>query len=431
MTRIKITTSGGRWVGVRNRTPEGGNQVPEPPEYLLAIWTTLYVVVFVVGLIGNVAVTFVVLRCRSMRTFINFLFLNLCIADLMVLVISGPTAVVDIYAREAWYLGWFMCKLIPFLENVVGNASAVTILAISVERYRVACRTMTQSAARRGNLARTSLLIWLTSVMAAVPFVFITSYTSSFLVDGTSVPVCKTPINESWHKVYIVVTTSLFFVLPLLAIYVLYSKVCLKLIRLFKTEREKLQSYPREIVRLKRQMIQIIVTVVMIFFICHTPYRALVLWTMFEDRRTLAEINFESYLTLFYMTRILLYSNHAINPFVYNFVSRKFRRALLWLCCERRRRVRKLEDWRDFANQRHSLRLQEANNRRGGGGGVGGGVFGGLGGGGGGAGGYSMGLRVDVDNNYRDREDMECINRCPRYQRNDFLVLYENLMLLQ
>ena len=206
---------------------------------------------------------------------------------------------------------------------------------------------------------------------------------------------------------YIVLTTSLFFILPLLAIYVLYTKVCLKLITLFKTEQEKLQGYPREIVKLKRQMIQIIVTVVMVFFVCHTPYRALVLWSMFEDRRTLAKIDFESYLALFYMTRILLYSNHAINPFVYNFVSRKFRRALLWLCCERRRRVKKMEDWREYVHQRSSLRHHPESNGR------------------------TGAARVDVDNNLREREEMECVSRCPRYQRNDFLVLYENLMLLE
>nr|KAG5712658.1 hypothetical protein BaRGS_029713 [Batillaria attramentaria] len=89
-----------------NRT----SQVPEPPSYLLGIFTFLYVLVFVVGLMGNVAVIFVVIRCRSMRTFINFLFLNLCTADLLVLILSGPTAVLDMYAREVWYLGKFMCE---------------------------------------------------------------------------------------------------------------------------------------------------------------------------------------------------------------------------------------------------------------------------------------------------------------------------------
>ena len=95
----------------------------------------------------------------------------------------------------------FSGKLIPFLENVVGNASAVTILAISLERYRVACRTLTQSAASPTSMLKTCLFIWLTAVLAALPFVFFTRYTWSVFVDGTSVPVCKTPIDELWHKV--------------------------------------------------------------------------------------------------------------------------------------------------------------------------------------------------------------------------------------
>lgn len=47
---------------------------------------------------------------RSMRTSINLLFLNLCLADLFALVITGPTVVVDMFAKEAWYLGSFMCE---------------------------------------------------------------------------------------------------------------------------------------------------------------------------------------------------------------------------------------------------------------------------------------------------------------------------------
>ncbi|KAK7505242.1 hypothetical protein BaRGS_00003404 [Batillaria attramentaria] len=297
--------------------------------------------------------------------------------------------------------------MIPFLENVVGNASAVTILAISVERYRVACRTMTQSPASSRTMVKTCLLIWLTSVLGAMPFVFITQHKRSILLDGTTVMVCKTPIVLPWHKVYIVITTAVFFILPMLAILVLYANVGFRLISLFKTEQEKLQSYPREIVKMKRQMIQIIVTVVLIFFICHTPYRAVVLWSMFGNRMTVTGLPLELYLSLIYMTRILLYSNHAINPFVYNFVSRKFRRALLWLCCERRQKARRMDDWRDYANQRHSLRHES---------------FRGM---------HLLGARSEPDGIVREREEVECFNRCNHFHRNDFLVLYENLMLLE
>ncbi|XP_055891930.1 somatostatin-like receptor F_48D10.1 [Biomphalaria glabrata] len=80
----------------------------QPPTHLLAICTILYIAIFILGLVGNIAVILVVLQYRSMRTSINLLFLNLCLADLFALLITGPTVVVDIFAKEAWYLGAFM-----------------------------------------------------------------------------------------------------------------------------------------------------------------------------------------------------------------------------------------------------------------------------------------------------------------------------------
>ncbi|XP_067652814.1 growth hormone secretagogue receptor type 1-like [Haliotis asinina] len=369
--------------------------VPHPPAYLLGTATALYVVVFVVGLCGNFAVISVVLQCRSMRTFINFLFLNLCLADLFVLLITGPTAVVDIYAREVWYLGKSMCHFITFLENVVSHASVSTILAISIERFRVACRTQTQLSTRTSVIVKTFICVWTVSITSAIPFFFITEYKTLPLVDGTLVPVCRTPIHKTWHRVYIVLITSFFFVIPLLFILTLYSKVGTKLISLYRIERQKLETYPKEIVKLKRQMIQIIVTVVLVFFICHTPYRALVIWTMFEDRGTLRNLGLEGYLAVLYFPRILLYSNHAINPFVYNFVSRKFRRALLWVCCDRRRNGSRM-DKREQAelHQRRGSRFQNGSAR-----------FGSV-----------------------LKEEIEYIVHTNRSQRNDFLVLYENLL---
>ncbi|GFO30490.1 orexin receptor type 2 [Plakobranchus ocellatus] len=92
--------------------------MPPSPAHLLIICTILYIAIFVMGLIGNTAVILVVLQCRSMRTSINLLFLNLCLADLFALVITGPTVVVDMLAKENWYLGAFM-----FLEPLSNSAS--------------------------------------------------------------------------------------------------------------------------------------------------------------------------------------------------------------------------------------------------------------------------------------------------------------------
>ncbi|XP_050399273.1 trissin receptor [Patella vulgata] len=365
--------------------------VPQPPFYLLGVTTFLYIIIFSVGVFGNFAVITVVYRCRAMRTFFNKLFLNLCVADLLVLVITGPTAVIDIYAREIWYLGEIMCKLIPYVENVVGSASAMTILAISIERYRLTYSCKQQHKKSWRPILITSAAIWTPAILSSLPFMVITQYDKRRLLDGTPAMVCNTPIYLPWHKLYIVVITSFFFFIPLIIIIILYAKVCRKLVTLYKQERSRFETSPIEIIQLKRQMIQIIVTVVLVFFVCHTPYRAIVLWTLFEKRENLRNFGFDAYLIVLYLTRILLFANHAINPFVYNFVSRKFRRALVWICCHKRRRLKKNEE--DNHNHLPLRRLSK---------------------------------QPDVIH------PGSCsVNREDRNHRNDFLALYKNLVLLE
>ncbi|CAL1532545.1 unnamed protein product, partial [Lymnaea stagnalis] len=163
-------------------------------------------------------------------------------------------------------------QLVTLLENVVGNASVVTILAISVERHRVAYKS-TPPTASICSVFKSFLAIWLTSLLGALPILFITQFPETEFVDGTPVSRCITNIEETWHKVYAVLGNLLFFIMPLFVILLLYTKVYMKLMMLFRREQEKSLTYPREIVRLKRQMTQIIITVVLVFFICHTPYR--------------------------------------------------------------------------------------------------------------------------------------------------------------
>jgi hypothetical protein len=45
-----------------------------------------------------------------------------------------PSAIVDLYAKEVWYFGYVLCKIIPWLEHTIAHASILTIVAISAER---------------------------------------------------------------------------------------------------------------------------------------------------------------------------------------------------------------------------------------------------------------------------------------------------------
>lgn len=87
-----------------------GTTVPEPPLYILVCVSILYTSIFLSGILGNSLVVFVVFMNRDMRNPTNYFLINLSIADLLVIVVCMPSAFMDLYAKEVWYLGAAMCK---------------------------------------------------------------------------------------------------------------------------------------------------------------------------------------------------------------------------------------------------------------------------------------------------------------------------------
>ena len=75
----------------------------------------LYTITFLVGLSGNALVCFAVWRNKNMRTVTNIFLVNLAAADLGVIIICLPPALLaDV--TSMWYLGSVFCKIHLFLS---------------------------------------------------------------------------------------------------------------------------------------------------------------------------------------------------------------------------------------------------------------------------------------------------------------------------
>ena len=75
----------------------------------------LYTLTFLVGLTGNALVCFAVWRNKNMRTVTNIFLVNLAAADLGVIIICLPPALLaDVTGM--WYLGTVFCKIHLFLS---------------------------------------------------------------------------------------------------------------------------------------------------------------------------------------------------------------------------------------------------------------------------------------------------------------------------
>ena len=89
--------------------------LPEPPLYILVCVSLLYITIFIAGTVGNFLVVFVVCRTREMRNTTNFFLVNLSVADLLVIIVCMPSAFLDIFSKDVWYLGPVMCKCSAFI----------------------------------------------------------------------------------------------------------------------------------------------------------------------------------------------------------------------------------------------------------------------------------------------------------------------------
>ncbi|XP_058697282.1 neuropeptide FF receptor 1 isoform X1 [Poecile atricapillus] len=93
-----------------------------------------YTFIFLMCVIGNVLVCFVVVKNRQMRTVTNMFLLNLAISDLLVGIFCMPTTLVD-NLITGWPFDNTMCKMSGLVQGMSVSASVFTLVAIAVERY--------------------------------------------------------------------------------------------------------------------------------------------------------------------------------------------------------------------------------------------------------------------------------------------------------
>lgn len=144
-------------------------------------------------------------------------------------------------------------------------------------------------------------------------------------------PVCLTQATSVWAFTFFLMTISVFFLLPLIILVILYAIIAKNLI----TSDSKLKirlSKPELSVKARKQVVLMLGAVVLSFFTCLLPFRVLTLWIIFVPEETFQSLNVETYYNLLYFCRIMWYLNSAVNPILYNLMSSKFRKGFFKLC---------------------------------------------------------------------------------------------------
>ena len=137
---------------------------------------TAYTIVVLVGICGNSLVIEVVRKKRYMHTTMNFLLVNLAIADLLTLTWCLPGTILSYTVQPSGQLGTFLCKFITThrIAGIGMIVSGFTLTLISVERYKALVTPMeTRLRLSKGNVLYAIVGIWVFAVVYVCPlFVF-------------------------------------------------------------------------------------------------------------------------------------------------------------------------------------------------------------------------------------------------------------------
>lgn len=209
----------------------------------------------------------------------------------------------------------------------MSHASILTIILISIERFRV-IRFPLRFRFVEEKSPRIIPFIWLLCVLVNIPWFYMANYRESSLIGGGDIKVCRLSVKQHWQKVYTTVLFVMFFVLPFVVLTILYCFICcaMRHTQELKVGQNNFNSQQfRKQRRLRLQVINIIVCLVFLFFIFHLPYRIFSMWITHVSSKTYAQFTVIEYYSIFFGVRISFYLNHSVNPILYNFVSTKFR----------------------------------------------------------------------------------------------------------
>eukprot|EP00058_Branchiostoma_floridae_P026566 XP_002612057.1 hypothetical protein BRAFLDRAFT_94147 [Branchiostoma floridae] len=223
----------------------------------------------------------------------------------------------------------FAGKLTPFFEVLVFQASILTMVAVSADRYQGVCHPLrTQLSNRRRRALLSIAAVWGLSLAASSPVLSIATYTELDM-NGTLICQCISTVDAPWKNHYTTIITVGFFVLPLVALSVMYFAIGKRLTRPPAGETNAhLQAQHRS----RRRVVLMVGTVVAVFFVCLLPHRLFQMWILYAPVEQIDGLGLQGFVKLTIFMRMMVYINCSLNPIIYTLFSSRFR-AAFFKCC--------------------------------------------------------------------------------------------------
>lgn len=282
----------------------------------------LYVIFFLLGVLGNSLVIWVIACGVRLRSMTDVCLLNLAIADLL-LVCSLPFLAHQ--ARDQWVFGDIMCKAVLGIYHVVFYCGIFFISLMSIDRYLAIVHAVYAMKARTrsfGIIAAT--VTWVAGFLASFPDVIFLKQQVSTNMSQYCYPEYPTAVeggnftsHHQWRVIGLFKMNIVGLFIPLFIMSFCYTQIVWRLLKSRSS---------------KKQAIRVVFLVVAVFFFCWVPYNVASFFKALELLHVYTQCESSKAIRrALEITEAIAYSHSCLNPILYVFVGEKFRRQLLRL----------------------------------------------------------------------------------------------------
>ncbi|MBN3316451.1 NPFF2 protein, partial [Atractosteus spatula] len=300
---------------------------------VVASYIVAYFLIFVLCMVGNGLVCFVVLQNHRMRTVTNLFILNLAISDLLVGIFCVPTTLVD-NLITGWPFSQFMCTMSGLIQGMSVSASVFTLVAIALDRFFCIVYPFRQKMSMFKAVLAIAF-IWMLAFAIMCPsatMLTVIHLKDTYVIQNNDTyPLFTCYEDWPYPEMRTVYTTILFvhiYLMPLGLISLMYGRIVVKLFSKLgpvgQRSRE-LQEERNSVSKKKVKIIKMLIIVTMLFMVSWLPLWTLMLLTDYRDLSE-EQIDFlSSY--VFPFAHWLAFFNSGVNPIIYGFFNENFKRG--------------------------------------------------------------------------------------------------------
>ncbi|XP_068586791.1 gastrin-releasing peptide receptor [Cebidichthys violaceus] len=295
---------------------------------------SVYGVISVLGLIGNITLIKTFCSAKSIRNVPNLFMSSLALGDVLLLVTCAPVDA-SRYLTDEWLFGRVGCKVIPFIQITSVGVSVFTLTALAADRYKAIVKPLDiRKSSTTSSIVLRAALIWLLSLVLAVPeAVFSDLHTFNVSSTNESFVTCAPypHAGELHPKIHSMASFLIFYVVPLLVISVYYTFIARSLMRSASNLPVEGNLHARRQVESRKRLARTVLVFVGLFAVCWLPCHVIYLYRSYHYSQV--DTSMAHYVCSI-IARILAFTNSCLNPFALYLLSDTFQKQFnQQLCC--------------------------------------------------------------------------------------------------